>query len=89
MKHLPGRAIPESPSTSLERARDNDPFAGDDEQWAPEDQPADVAVEGAVNVQDALEAARFFRGLLVALAIAAVGWFALIAVAYAALTLIT
>jgi hypothetical protein len=60
----------------------DDPFAGEDELWADEDWAHWIADEDESGK-------RFFSGLIVGAALAAVGWFALASAAILAYRLIT
>jgi hypothetical protein len=79
---IANRAIgPRLPAESGSPALD-DPFAGEDELWADEDRAPWIADEDD-------SAQRFFSGLIVGLALSAVGWFVLVSGAVLAYRLVT
>lgn len=67
--------------TSRRTAFDHDPFAGDDELWLDEDYFVATPRGRPMPADRSAGALRFFRGLLVALALSALAWSALAAVA--------
>jgi len=81
-------SVPASPKTADEPHLDADPFAGEDEAWAAEDEPVRAAVGAEKADQAALDAARFFRGLIFGLAMSALAWLAIAGVVWAAFVLI-
>jgi hypothetical protein len=67
--------------TSRRAAFDHDPFAGDDELWLEEDFWVATPRGRPLPADRSAGALRFFRGLLVALALAALVWSTFAAVA--------
>jgi hypothetical protein len=67
--------------TSRRTTFDHDPFAGDDEHWLDEDYLVATPRGRPLPADRSAGALRFFRSLLVALALSALAWSAFAAVA--------
>lgn len=86
MTPAPSSRLVPVPGQTAETDPEADPLAGDDDAWAPEDEPAHIQAASRIDPA-ATEAARFYRGLILGLLASITAWAALGLLGYALLVL--